>query len=244
MRFHPEQTTREVAIQHPEAIPVFEALGIDYCCGGSKTLGESCQAKQLEWTKLLKLLEAAEAPAAGSGTDWALEPLNALTWHIIDAHHRYVRSATLRIRHWLEKVVAKHGATHPEVLEVDAVFNTLAAELAMHMMKEEQILFPYIDSLARVDLDRCNPVEPRFGTVANPIQQMMAEHDDAGGNMARIHAFTGGYQPPADACPTFRGLYHGLAEFERDLHQHVHLENNILFPRALDVERRLLSVAR
>ncbi len=243
MKFHPEQTTREVAIQHPEAIPVLESLGIDYCCGGSKTLGESCQAKQLEWAKVADLLEAAEAPALGSGTDWTREPLHALTWHIMDVHHRYVRSATLRIRHWLEKVVAKHGAKHPEVLEVDAVFNTLAAELAMHMMKEEQILFPYIDSLARAEGNQEEFDQLPFGTVANPIHQMMAEHDDAGRALAQIHALTNGYQPPADACPTFHGLYHGLAEFERDLHQHVHLENNILFPKAVELERRFLTVA-
>jgi regulator of cell morphogenesis and NO signaling len=167
--------------------------------------------------------------------------LDFLTWHIIDAHHSYVRRATMQIDHWLEKVVTKHGDRHPEVREIGTIFAALSRELSAHMMKEEHVLFTYIDDLVDTERKRRPAAVPPFGSVENPIQQMMAEHDGAGQWMAQIRTLSGGYEPPADACPTFRGLYHGLAEFERDLHQHVHLENNILFPRALELERRMFA---
>jgi regulator of cell morphogenesis and NO signaling len=239
MTLNPEQTTREIAIRHPAAIPVFESLGIDYCCGGSKTLAEACKKAQVEWPRMVELLETADAPSVPEQIDWSRQRLDFLTWYIIDAHHGYVRRASLRLSHWLEKVVFKHGARHPEVCEIDTVFDALSRELAMHMMKEEHLLFPYIDGLVEVELGHRAAAAPPFGSAENPIQQMMAEHDNAGLLMAQIRALASAYQPPADACPTFRGLYHGLAEFERDLHQHVHLENNILFPRALELERHV-----
>lgn len=241
MTLHPEQTTREIALQHPAAIPVFESLGIDYCCGGSKTLGEACQKAQVDWTRMVELLQTAEHPSVPEQPDWTRQELDRLTRHITDTHHGYVRSATMRLSDGLAKVIAKHGARHPEVREIGAVFGSLSRELSMHMMKEEHVLFPYIDALAESERGHRTPVTPPFGTVENPIRMMLAEHDEAGQWMEQIRTLSNGYRPPEDACPTYRGLYHGLAEFERDLHQHVHLENNILFPRALELEGRLLQ---
>ncbi|MEP7365304.1 MAG: iron-sulfur cluster repair di-iron protein [Acidobacteriota bacterium] len=233
MTLNQTQTTREIAIQHPEAVPVFESLGIDYCCGGTRTLGEACERADVDWDHLVELLNAVDAPPERARTDWAARRLDALTGHIVDTHHAYVRESTPRIHHWLEKVVAKHGAAHPELRDIQGLFGALSEELAAHMLKEERILFPALDRLAQGRWQG-----NMAGNIEAPIQKMMAEHDDAGEALAKIRALTGNYQPPTNACPTYRALYHGLAEFERDLHQHVHLENNILFPAALDLERQ------
>lgn len=237
MTLNQTQTTREIAIQYPGTVPVFESLGIDYCCGGTRTLVEACRRANVDWEHLVQLLDAVDAPSELAGTDWTAQPLDALTRHIVDTHHAQVRESTPRVQHWLEKVVAKHGAAHPELRDVQRLFGTLSEELAVHMQKEERLLFPAFDRLAK-------GVRPGnvAGIIGVPIRQMMTEHDDAGEAFAKIRALTGNYQPPADACPTYRALYHGLAEFEQDLHQHVHLENNILFPKALEHDRQLPDV--
>ncbi len=236
MTLNQTQTTREVAIQHPGTVPVFESLGIDYCCGGTRTLEEACKKANVDWDQLVKLLDAMDTNLEPAGTDWTAQPLDALTRHIVDAHHGYVRESTPRLFHWLERVVAKHGAAHPEVSDIQQLFFALAEELAVHMMKEERILFPAFERLAQ------GAWQGNGGSNFDaPLRRMMEEHDEAGEALAKIRVLTGNYQPPAGACPTFRALYYGLAEFERDLHQHVHLENNILFPAALNLERQSLS---
>jgi regulator of cell morphogenesis and NO signaling len=241
MTFNQDQTTREVAIQHPETVPVFESLGIDYCCGGTRTLGEACQRANVDWTELVERLQAVDTPSMRGEIDWTAQPLDELSRHIIDTHHAYIERNTPGIHRWLEKVVTKHGAAHRELAEIRRLFTALSNELAAHMMKEERILFPHFNRLAAAARQR--PAAGMFlGSAELPIRQMCAEHDDAGELLAKIRKLSGGYQPPEDACPTYRALYHGLAEFERDLHRHVHLENNILFPRALALENQHLSV--
>ncbi len=233
MTLYQDQTTREIALRNPGAVPIFESLGIDYCCGGSRPLREACERAQVDWEHLVQLLQTVDAPPDPSAADWTAEPLDALTCHIVGQHHAYVRRTAPQIRQWLDKVVAKHGPAHPELEEIRALFTTLSEELFAHMMKEERILFPHLDRLAAAPAF--------FGSVEAPISRMLAEHDDAGDLLAKIRGLSQSYRPPENACPTYRALYHGLAEFERDLHQHVHLENNILFPRALEFERRLLA---
>jgi regulator of cell morphogenesis and NO signaling len=236
-----DQTTREIAIRNPEAVPVFESLGIDYCCGGSRSLKDACNRANVDPNHLTQLLEKFDKRVEPA-TDWIAEPLDALSRHIVERHHAYVRRVTPQIENWLNKVVTKHGAKHPEVREIQQLFESLAEELFAHMLKEERVLFPYLELMAAAERENTSPAKPFFDSVEIPISRMLAEHDDAGELTARIHELSGGYQPPADACPTFHALYNGLAEFERDLHQHVHLENNILFPRALDLERQAFPV--
>jgi regulator of cell morphogenesis and NO signaling len=241
MTVNQDQTTREIAIQYPGAVPIFESLGIDYCCGGSRPLREACERAHADWEHVARLLQAVDTAHDPSASDWTAQPLDALTHHIVGQHHAYVRRTTPQIGQWLDKVVAKHGPAHPEVDKIRALFTTLSEELSTHMLKEERILFPHLECLVAAERGESAGVRALRGSVEAPIRRMLAEHDDAGEALAKIRVLSSGYQPPEDACPTYRALYHGLAEFERDLHQHVHLENNILFPRALDLEHRLLA---
>lgn len=235
-----DQTTREIAIRNPGAVPIFESLGIDYCCGGSQPLRQACERAHVDWEDLVRLLQTVDAAPDPSQTDWTAQPLDVLTRHIVVQHHAYVRRTAPQIHQWLDKVVGKHGRAHPELDEIHVLFTTLSKELFAHMTKEERILFPHLDRLAAAERRESVAAQALFGSVEAPISRMLAEHHDAGEAMARIRGLSHAYEPPETACPTYRALYHGLAEFERDLHQHVHWENNILFPRALDLERRLL----
>ena len=193
-------------------------------------LSAACERAKVPIATALQMLEACDASPEHRVLDDA--PLGEITQYIVAKHHSYVRSESPRIKTLLTKVVNKHGRSHGELSEVQALFATLADELAQHMMKEEQILSPYIESLG-------GAAEPRacFPTVESPITVMIADHENAGAILARLRELTNGYEPPQGACPTFQALYRALQEFEQDLHWHVHLENNILFPRAIAAER-------
>jgi regulator of cell morphogenesis and NO signaling len=230
-----EKTVRELALENPAATRVFERLHIDYCCGGSRSLGEACRAAGVP---VERVLEALEGDAAGSGErrDWAVASLAELVEHIRNTHHMYTREAIERIPLLIEKVVAAHGANHPELRSVGTVFEGLAQELGTHLMKEEMVLFPYIVRLEEASLAGEPALPPPFGTVRNPVRMMEHEHDSAGAALAQLRSLTNGYTTPADGCASYQALYLALADFEADLHQHIHLENNILFPRAVDLE--------
>ncbi len=236
MQLIAEKTVREYATEAPATIRVFEALGIDYCCGGKRTLRDACTTAGIEPERVLSLLALLDAPVAVTTTDWATQSLRALITHILDTHHTYVRREMPRILGLLAKVVARHAAQHPEVREIEEVFAALEQELSSHMFKEEQILFPYLNRLEQSVEKGGTLPSACFSTVEQPISMMLAEHDDAGALLARLRELSSGYQPPPGACPTYIGAYAGLADFERDLHQHIHLENNILFPRATALE--------
>ena len=232
-----EKTVRELAVENPAATRVFEGLHIDYCCGGNRTLEDACRAAGVPLDEVLRSLEAAAVPAPAAARDWQAEPLGDLVAHIRDTHHVYTRDALARITQLLDKVCSVHGANHPELRHIQTTFAALRQELTMHMMKEEMMLFPYIVRMEEAVLADEPVLPPPFGTVRNPVAMMMREHDGAGEDLREIRAASNGYAAPADGCITYRTLYGALAEFEADLHQHIHLENNILFPRALNMER-------
>ena len=239
-----DQTVREIAIEHPASVRVFESLGIDYCCRGKRSLLDACQRAQVPPEQLLQLLSAAEQGTPEPAGNWAEASMQELMQHIVDQHHGYVRREAPRLGVMLEKVVSRHGEAHPELKSIQELFAAMAEELFAHMMKEEKILFPY---LARMEQARSEGLEvppAMFGSVEVPISRMLADHEDAGELTARIRALSAEFQPPEGACPTYRALYQGLEEFERDLHRHVHLENNILFPRALEIEREGIAHVR
>lgn len=243
MKPHLNQTVREIAIEHPATVGIFESLGIDYCCGGKRTLNDACERAGVPVQHALDLLASGEEGASVDVTDWAGASTGELIGHIVGRHHNYVRSESPRLVFMLEKVVSRHGQEHPELASIRDLFSALTQELSAHMLKEETILFPYLEQMASAVARGAAPPPAVFGSVEMPISRMLAEHDDAGELLAEMRVLSSEYRAPDSACPTYRALYHGLEEFERDLHHHVHLENNILFPRALHMEQQASEVA-
>ncbi len=232
------KTVRELALEIPSATRIFEQLGIDYCCGGHKSLHEACVSARVSIDEVLSQLQAAgrQASSAAGRKDWQQAPLAQLIGHIVTTHHEYVKIEVPRLEKLLAKVCSVHAQNHPELLEVQGTFGELGQELSAHLMKEEQILFPYIvQAEASVNGGQAAP-HSCFGTVQNPIRMMMFEHDNAGNALRQIRATSKDFAIPADACISYQTLYQVLQAFEADLHQHIHLENNILFPRALALE--------
>jgi len=234
-----EKTVRELALENPAATRVFEELGIDYCCGGNKFLEEACRGANLNTSQLLDSLEMAEqsARAAQHDRNWQAEPLADLIGHIKNKHHKYTREEIARLGPLFDKVCSVHGKNHPELPRVRETFRGLAQELTTHMMKEEMVLFPYIVRMEEAVIQKEPVLPPPFGSVQNPVSMMEHEHDSAGNALRAMRQASVGYTPPGDACISFQTLYKALADFEADLHQHIHLENNILFPRAIAMEK-------
>lgn len=230
-----EKTVRELALEIPGATRVFERLQIDYCCGGGRTLGEACRTAGVPLERVIEALESTGTPSADD-RDWTEAPLAELIDHIRNTHHVYTRDAIARIPSLAAKVLGAHGANHPELARLRVVFDGLAQELATHMMKEEMVLFPYIVRLEEASLAGEPPLPPPFGTVRNPVRMMEHEHESAGEALRELRALSNGYTAPADACLSYRTLYEALADFETDLHRHIHLENNVLHPRAVELE--------
>jgi regulator of cell morphogenesis and NO signaling len=230
-------TVRDLAAGIPGATRVFENFGIDYCCGGRRTLAEACREAGLPIEDLARSLEEAGlASHPGAERDWLQETLTALTEYIIDIHHSFTRHELDRLEKLFDKVCSRHGENHPELFEAQKSFYQLKQDLIPHMLKEEQVLFPYITRMEEAAGDGRAIPPPFFGTVRNPVRMMMTEHDTAGDLLKLLRSVTNGYATPPDGCISFQTLYQALAAFEADLHQHIHLENNILFPRAVEIE--------
>jgi regulator of cell morphogenesis and NO signaling len=239
MNFNSETTVKDIALANPAARQVLEEARVDYCCGGGKSLQEACVHAGVSSEEILKRLRENSRQVSATDVNWTSAPLSTLTAYITNNHHAYVRQAIPRVTVLLEKVLTKHGEKHSELAEMEIAFREVGKEMIMHMQKEEQILFPYIERLDRA-ANRKDPLEPPFfQTVKNPIHAMMMEHDSAGELVRRIRQASADYQPPPDACTSYRALLQELHQFECDLHQHVHLENNILFPRAVELEAQV-----
>jgi len=231
------KTVREYAIETPQTIPVFEKLGIDYCCGGNRPLDEACAAANVDLEDVLRSLEMAIAqPSPPNERELQSGTLAELISYIVRTHHVFVRTRIPEIQELIEKVNTKHGANHAELVKIRTVFRGLGDELMTHLMKEENILFPYIERMEESVVQREPILPPPFGTVANPVRMMEHEHDNAGIALKILREASQNFTPPADACTSYRALYTALEEFEKDLHQHIHLENNVLFPQAVEME--------
>jgi regulator of cell morphogenesis and NO signaling len=215
---------------------VFERFGIDFCCGGRRSVADACRTAAVEPSALGAALEALAGNPAGADFDATAASCTELIAHIVERHHGYIRRSAPALTEYLEKLVKVHGERHPELARVASEFAVVRQELMQHMMKEEQVLFPYIERMeATRAAGQAMPPSP-FGTVENPIRMMEREHRDAADELRLIRELTGGYKAPADGCTTYRVCYAELEAFERDLHRHVHLENNVLFPRAVAME--------
>ncbi len=224
-------TIGAIAAARPEATRVFERLGIDYCCGGQKKLGEVVAAKGLSLQQVLEALGTEQGTA--EVVDWTIAPLRMLTSYIVGKHHAFESEELGRLTKLLAKVTGVHGARHPELEKLSAIFAVFREELLAHMAKEERILFPAIE---RLDVLGVGAPPAPFGEMSNPVRMMNADHESAGAQVAEMRRLTDGFRAPADSCVSYRTLFDALATFELDLHQHMHLESNVLFPRAVELD--------
>lgn len=227
-------TVAELVIAIPSAIPVFERLQIDYCCHGGRSLAEACSIAGITTHELLELIESTPRSEEVQVLDGMT--LTAMMSFIVDMHHGFTRSTLETLQTLGVKVREHHGPRHPELVAVEKLIQEMTIELIPHMMKEEQVLFPYIKAMENATENGLDAPVPFFGTVRNPIRTMMLEHETVGEKMAEVRALTNDFKVPADGCASYTALYETLFGLEQDLHRHIHLENNILFPRAAAME--------
>ncbi|MEZ5042145.1 MAG: iron-sulfur cluster repair di-iron protein [Saprospiraceae bacterium] len=220
---------------------VFRKYGIDYCCGGKRSVEDACRKKGIDADTVKKELADIGEKGDTIHQDYNRWEPDFLANYIVATHHRYVTESLPMLYELSTKVARVHGDSHPETVDIARHFDAVAQELQMHMPKEERILFPYIQQLAAARRAGTTIARPPFGTIANPIRMMEAEHESAGGSMEEIRQLSDSFTPPEDACMSYRVLYAKLNEFEQDLHQHIHLENNILFPKAVEMEAELMG---
>lgn len=226
----------ELVAENYRYASVFKKAGIDFCCNGNRSIASACEDKEIDAGSLINELNKANLKDDNSGADFNAWPLDLLIDYIEKKHHRYVEQRIPEILPFLKKVASVHGSRHPELYEILDLFTASAGDLTMHMKKEEMILFPYVRKMLKSDTVTSAP----FGTVQNPISMMMHEHDNEGQRFRKIAELSNDYTLPSDACNTFKVTYALLQEFEEDLHMHIHLENNILFPKAVEMEQQTL----
>lgn len=210
----------------PSRARVFERLGIDYCCGGHRHLDEVARERGIDLDALVRDVEAADGEPR-EGADWRVASDEALIAHILDVHHRYLQAELPALGALVHKVERVHGERHPELAEVRRIYDALAGDLIPHMQKEEQVLFPMMQRLRAGEIHAAG----HCGGIANPLRVMHREHGDAGLALARLRALTRGYAVPEDACTSYRAMLARLERLEQDTHEHIHEEENVLFPR-------------
>lgn len=217
---------------------VFSKYGIDFCCKGNRTLEEVCEKKGLDPADIQEELNAVLESKSDNNIDFKSWPTDLLIDYIEKTHHRYVEEKSTALLFYLDKLCKVHGERHPELFEIALHFKICAGELAQHMKKEELILFPFVKKMYYALRDNTSIEQPHFGTVDNPIAMMQEEHENEGERFLKIAQLTNDYNPPADACETYKVTFAMLKEFEQDLHKHIHLENNIVFPKAKAMEAK------
>lgn len=228
-----ETPVRDIAIVIPMAIPLLERFGVDYCCGGQRTLAEACSRRNIALLQVLDALKnlQREMGVYPAENYWLYAPLRELTEYIVTKHHAFTRDQLNLIDGLMAKVEQRHGAGHMELFQIGKIVAVLGSELRHHTECEEKNLFPYIAALG-TDEKRALPA-PAKGSLQMPVTRMMTDHEQAGEELRTLRKLTDDYTPPPEACPTWRALFRAIEDLEADLHTHIHLENNILFPRAL-----------
>ncbi|MCB0713737.1 MAG: iron-sulfur cluster repair di-iron protein [Ignavibacteriae bacterium] len=235
----PNSTVREVVAEDFRTAAIFQKYGLDFCCGGGATIERSCQKKGVNADLLIAELRGVMEGRSAEEPRFNQWSVDLLINYILQNHHSYIRSVLPTILGHAEKVARVHGGANPSLVEVAEKFRGIAEDMTSHIAKEERILFPYIQYLSQVDSAEKEIQAPSFGSVQNPIQMMEVEHQLAGDEMEEMRRLTNNYTPPAEACTTYRVLFQELQEFEQDLHRHIHLENNILFPKAIQLEQSI-----
>lgn len=234
------QIIGELVAKDYRTASVFKKYNIDFCCQGNRTIQEACDKRNIDSKSVLDDLDLTIQSKSETSIDFQSWPLDLLADYIEKKHHRYVQDKTLEIQPYLDKICKVHGEHNPELFEIKKEFNASAGELASHMKKEELVLFPFIRKMVKAKQENKDVDSAHFGTVRNPIQMMMDEHTIEGNRFRRIEELSNNYTPPHYACNTYLVSFALLQEFEQDLHQHIHLENNILFPKAIEIEKELI----
>lgn len=240
MNIQENQNIGELVARDYRVASVFKKYGIDFCCQGNRSIKDACDKKNIAPESVVSDLNEAVSVKASGEIDYTSWPLDLLADYVEKKHHRYVEEKSLEIQPYLDKICRVHGERHPELLEINSLFKEGVGELAAHMKKEELILFPFIRKMANTKTTIDSENKPHFGTVQNPIEMMMHEHTAEGERYRKIEELSNNYTPPEDACGTYRVTFGMLEEFEKDLHLHIHLENNILFPKAIELEKSIL----
>lgn len=233
-----EKTVANVVTENIKAAHVFKKYGIDFCCGGGVSIKRACEKADVNLDQLTQeLLTLDNQPDRAS--DYNSWKLDFLTDHIINVHHQYVEENSPLLLQYAKRVNHVHGGTYKELGEIEDLVVEVVQEMASHQRKEELILFPFIKRLVKAEAESSELPDSHFGSVDNPIKMMEDEHDEAGGIMRKIAALSNNYTPPQGACNTYKAFFAKLEEFEQDLHHHIHLENNILFPKVSKLERTI-----
>lgn len=232
-----EATIGEIVAKDYRKAQVFKKFGIDFCCGGKKTVAEVCNKKGIDISEVKQQLASMDGEQGNPSQNYQNWELDFLCDYIVSTHHKYVKDTLPFLSEISAKVARVHGDSHPEVVVAANLFAGIAADLSAHLQKEEKILFPYIKQLVSSKRENAALPPAAFGEISNPIQMMESEHEHAGEDLSEIRAVTNDFAVPDDACTSYRILYKMFQEFENDLHQHIHLENNILFPGAIELEK-------
>ena len=233
-----QSTIGEYVAKDFRTAAVFSKYGIDFCCKGNRTIEEACEKKGMDFAQIEKEVTQLLETKSDGAIDFKSWPSDLLIDYIEKTHHRYVEEKSTVLVAFLDKLCKVHGQNHPELFEIKELFDGCAGELAQHMKKEELILFPFIKKLENASRTGQTVEQPHFGTVENPIAMMKHEHENEGDRFVKIAALTNNYTPPSDACNTYKVTFSMLQEFEQDLHKHIHLENNILFPKSIEMQKR------
>ncbi|MGD9900555.1 MAG: iron-sulfur cluster repair di-iron protein [Calditrichaceae bacterium] len=236
-----EETIGEITARDFRKADVFKKYGIDFCCGGNKKLSQACDEKGIA-VEIVKMdLDKLDQSGAESINRYDTWELDFLTDYIVMNHHAYLKKELIELPPYVEKIANVHGTNHPELLEIAAHFSQITAELISHLPKEEQILFPRIKQLIAIKRGQASGSGLGMASIQGPVSVMEREHVSAGSSMEEINRLSKGYSVPEDGCNTYKLVYQKLKEFEEDLHQHIHLENNILFPKAIELEKELIK---
>ena len=234
------KTIREIAVEMPVTTRIFEEYKIDFCCGGGYKFYDACRRAGVEPEVVSQRISQVISDQTEGFESQHWENTSELIDYILEKHHVFTKAEITRLSALMEKVCRKHGEAHPELFFLENELVALCDDLTPHMRKEEMVLFPFIKHLEMSEANNLSSPHPPFGTVRNPVRMMMTEHDKAGEILRKMREITGDYAVPDGACPSFRALYFGLEELEKDLHRHIHLENNVLFPNAVKLEQKVI----
>ena len=234
MKLDVSMTLAEAVDAFPQVARQFERRGLDYCCGGARTVSDACAQIGVDPQEIVAELSEATTTSVA---EWTTMSADVLVDHIEATHHRYLWAELPRVSALVDKIVAVHGVRHPELVEVALCFSQVHADLEPHLLKEERVLFPMIRELAT------SSGIPAFhcGSLRNPISVMLSEHDAVGDLLAKLRRLTDGYTTPADGCATYAACFKAMAEIEADTHLHIHKENNVLFPLVVRLEAELAA---